>query len=316
MEPTGATPPMERKGTSSTLSNNDRISSSSSTSSHSRHFEPLKATKTREDVEFPIEDHERPEVLRVATLLSGLQSNSTAQTDGLQRQNTVVGMELNDPRFNPQHESFNFMLWMRKFLQMLEERGEKLRRSGYTFRNLNVSGVGAALQLQQTVGSSLMQPFRFREIFSHPPEKHILRDFNGHVNPGEMLIVLGRPGSGCSTFLKTICGELDGLKLSKDSSVKYSGVEQALFKKEFRGDVIYNQEQEKHFSHLTVGETLEFAAACRTPTHRIVDVTRKQWSKYMASVAMSLFGLSHTKNTKVGNGKKSITFRSFLQRAH
>ena len=298
---------MERKRTSSTLSNDDRISSSSS-SSCSRHLEPLRAARTRDDVEFPIEDHDRPEVLRVATMLSGLQPHSTSQSDGLRRVDTVAGMELNDPRLNPQHESFNFVLWMRKFLRMLEDKGEKLRRSGFTFQNLNVSGVGAALQLQQTVGSSLLTPFRFRELFSHPPEKHILRDFNGHINPGEMLIVLGRPGSGCSTFLKTVCGELDGLKLSKDSTITYSGVPQALFKKEFRGDVIYNQEQEKHFSHLTVGETLQFAAACRTPTDRIVDVTRKQWSEYMASIAMSLFGLSHTKNTKVGDGESSIIF--------
>jgi ABC-type multidrug transport system ATPase subunit len=38
-----------------------------------------------------------------------------------------------------------------------------------------------------------------------------------------MLVVLGRPGSGCSTFLKTICGELNGLELDSKSLIDYNG---------------------------------------------------------------------------------------------
>lgn len=198
---------------------------------------------------------------------------------------------MESPEFDPDDPSFNFFLWMRKFIQLLERSGAKLRRTGFTFKNLTVSGKGSALQLQKNVGSIFMQPFRLREAFSHPPEKQILRNFNGHVDNGELLIVLGRPGSGCSTFLKTICGELQGLNLSNDGSITYSGIPQDVFLKEFKGEAIYNQENEKHFPHLTVGETLNFAAACRTPANRVLDLPREDWAKYMASVMMNIFGL-------------------------
>ena len=71
--------------------------------------------------------------------------------------------------------------------------------------------------------------------------------------------------------------------------------------KEFKGEIVYNQEVDKHFPHLTVGETLEFAAAARTPHNRVRDVSRDTFIKHMTKVVMTVFGLSHTRNTKVGN---------------
>ncbi|KIW21365.1 hypothetical protein PV08_01945 [Exophiala spinifera] len=279
---------------------------STSTESGSEHqrFEPIRSRRTRDEADYEFyrgDAATRSELARMASVLSGVQPARTATGDGLTRQDTVAGMAPESPEFDPNHPSFNFFLWLRKFAQLLEEQGIKRRRTGFTFTNLNVSGKGAALVLQQTVGSAFMAPFRFRELFSHPPEKTILTNFNGHVNSGELLIVLGRPGSGCSTFLKSICGELQGLKISQDSKVTYSGISQDIFLKEFKGEAVYNQENEKHFPHLTVGETLEFAAACRTPSHRLFGAPRDKWSKYMATVMMTIFGLSHTRNTKVGD---------------
>ncbi|KAL2429794.1 ABC multidrug transporter MDR1 [Exophiala dermatitidis] len=276
----------------------------STSSSEGPRFEPIRTRRTRDSMDYHFDDggeDTRSELARIASVLSGAQPSRTSTNTGLKRQDTVAGMGIESPEFDPNHPSFNFFLWIRKFVQLLEERNIKRRRSGFTFRNLTVSGKGSALVLQQTVGSIFMQPFRFREMFSHPPEKQILRQFNGNVNSGELLIVLGRPGSGCSTFLKSICGELQGLQISKDSSITYSGIPQDVFLKEFKGEAIYNQENEKHFPHLTVGETLNFAAACRTASNRVLDVPRKVWAEYMASVMMNIFGLSHTRNTKVGD---------------
>jgi ATP-binding cassette subfamily G (WHITE) protein 2 (PDR) len=65
--------------------------------------------------------------------------------------------------------------------------------------------------------------------------------------------------------------------------------------KQFKGEIVYNQEVDKHFPHLTVGQTLEFAARVRTPQKRLVEgATREKWSKHMAQVCMTIFGLSHT----------------------
>lgn len=81
-----------------------------------------------------------------------------------------------------------------------------------------------------------------------------------------------------------------------------SGITQKQMLKQFRGEIVYNQEVDKHFPHLTVGETLEFAARVRTPHQRLVEgLSREAWAKHMAQVVMAIFGLSHTYNTKVGN---------------
>jgi ABC-type multidrug transport system ATPase subunit len=51
----------------------------------------------------------------------------------------------------------------------------------------------------------------------------ILKDFNGLVRKGEMLLVLGRPGSGCSTLLKTLIADTHGLSIDDASVLKYQG---------------------------------------------------------------------------------------------
>lgn len=65
--------------------------------------------------------------------------------------------------------------------------------------------------------------------------------------------------------------------------------------------LLTSDQVDRHFPHLTVGQTLEFAAATRIPSHRIGDMSRTEISKYMAQVVMAVFGLSHTYNTRVGN---------------
>jgi ABC-type multidrug transport system ATPase subunit len=51
----------------------------------------------------------------------------------------------------------------------------------------------------------------------------ILNSFDGVLEAGEMLVVLGPPGSGCSTLLKTIAGEMNGIYLDEKAEVNYRG---------------------------------------------------------------------------------------------
>lgn len=129
----------------------------------------------------------------------------------------------------------------------------------------------------------------------------ILRNFEGLVHSGEMLVVLGRPGSGCSTLLKTISGETHGFYIDDKSDINYQGVPKETMHKDFRGECMYQAEVDVHFPQLTVGQTLNFAAQARAPRNRIPGVTRKQYAKHMTEVIMAVFGLSHTYNTRVGN---------------
>ena len=116
-----------------------------------------------------------------------------------------------------------------------------------------------------------------------------------------MLVVLGRPGSGCSTLLKTISGETHGFFIDKQSDINYQGIPKEMMHHDFRGECMYQAEVDVHFPQLTVGQTLNFAAQARAPRNRLPGVTRKQYAQHMTDVIMAVFGLSHTYNTKVGN---------------
>ncbi|KAL9476207.1 hypothetical protein ACSS6W_006048 [Trichoderma asperelloides] len=253
------------------------------------------------DGESVMEQDDKAELKRIATALSRRQSSVAAPT---RRQSVGLGtVDEYDAALDPDRREFDLSKWLLRFIRELGEKGLSDRQTGVSFRNLDVYGSGDAVQLQQTVGSVLMAPLRIGEFFSFGKKepKHILNSFNGLVKSGELLVVLGRPGSGCSTLLKSICGELHGLKLGEGSSISYNGISQKQMKKEFKGEAIYNQEVDKHFPHLTVGQTLEFAASVRTPSHRAHDMPRAEYCRYIAKVVMAVFGLTHTYNTKVGN---------------
>ncbi|KAI9869722.1 MAG: hypothetical protein M1830_005158, partial [Pleopsidium flavum] len=259
-------------------------------------------TSSREIVPIGVDD--RAELMRLASALSPSKSyTSTQLPDELERKDTLGTVEFGDPVLDPSKPEFDVYKWARMLMRTMDEEGVKARRAGFTFKHLNVSGSGSALNLQKNVGSVFMAPLRLREYihFGKKPEKRILRNFDGVVKSGEMLVVLGRPGSGCSTLLKTVCGEFNGLLLDQSSVIHYNGIPQEKMLKEFKGEVAYNKEVDQHFPHLTVGQTLEFAAAARTPHNRVRDVSRKTYVGHMAKVVMAVFGLSHTRNTKVGN---------------
>ena len=116
-----------------------------------------------------------------------------------------------------------------------------------------------------------------------------------------MLVVLGRPGSGCTTLLKTMTGETDGFYIDQASEINYQGVPMEDMHTDFRGECMYQAEVDVHFPQLSVGQTLTFAAEARAPRNRIPGVSRQQYAKHMTDVIMAVFGLSHTYHTKVGN---------------
>ncbi|GAB1196369.1 hypothetical protein APSETT444_005638 [Aspergillus pseudonomiae] len=247
----------------------------------------------------------RAELTRIASNfpLQRPATNSQESEARLQRKDTLEDIGLDHPSLDPTSGQFDQYKWTRMRLKLMDKEGiPRPPSTGVVFQNLNVSGSGSALQYQSTVGSILWEPFRPQGLLSFvkkSPEKQILRNFDGLLKSGEMLIVLGRPGSGCSTFLKTLCGQLHGLKLRESSEIQYNGVSMEKMHKEFKGEVLYNQEVDKHFPHLTVGQTLEFAAAARTPENRLLGLKRQEFAKHITKVAMAVFGLLHTFNTKV-----------------
>ncbi len=248
-------------------------------------------------------DSHDPDLARLATILTTGDPRLEADREqsGPRIDNTIL---LNDPRLDPQSALFDFRVWASTFVRLVKEDGIRQQPVGFTFQNLSIYGTVAGFQTQNTVGSPFAALFRLRQIFNgrrQPQKTCILNNLNGSVKSGELLLVLGRPGSGCTTFLKSVCGQLQDLNKSKDSTICYDGIPQEIFLKEFKGEAIYNQENDEHFPNLTVGHILNFAAAARTPESRLNHIPRAVFSHHLAEVMMKIFSLSHTRNTKVGN---------------
>ncbi|KAF2434531.1 hypothetical protein EJ08DRAFT_646484 [Tothia fuscella] len=209
-------------------------------------------------------------------------------------------------RLDPHSEHFNGKAWSKAVLNfhLKDPEAHPLRTASVAFRNLNVFGFGSATDYQKSVGNVLLELVGLvRQMFGLAKQRRIdiLRDFEGVVHAGEMLVVLGPPGSGCSTLLKTISGEVDGLNIDPDSHLNYQGISATQMHKDFRGEAIYTAEVDVHFPMLTVGDTLTFAARARAPRHIPGGISTHQFSEHVRDVVMATFGISHTINTCVGN---------------
>ncbi|TVY20600.1 ABC transporter CDR4 [Lachnellula arida] len=242
-------------------------------------------------------------VQRVKQLARALTQNSVKNAHG-DPVNPFAGSD--NPSLDPLSGKFSYRAWVKTLVGLQSRDPERYpqRVAGVAYRNLSAYGFGESTDYQKTFGNYPLEAGSlFRRIIGKRQQTkiQILRDFDGLVRSGEMLVVLGRPGSGCSTLLKTISGETHGYFVDENTSINYQGIPMKQMHNDFRGECIYQAEVDIHFPQLTVGQTLEFAAQARAPRNRIPGVTRDQYAAHMRDVIMAVFGLAHTLNTKVGN---------------
>ncbi|KAK9466422.1 ABC-2 type transporter-domain-containing protein [Lipomyces arxii] len=200
-------------------------------------------------------------------------------------------------------QEFDLEQVLRRYVDKQDAQGIKLRHVGIYFKNLTATGIDQAASFAPTIGDFFRTLFNLPYYIhrqTHLPTRQIIEDVSGLVKTGEMLLVLGRPGSGCTTILKCLAGEIDQFK-SVEGSVSYDGIDQKTMMRRFRGDVLYNAELDVHFPSITVDQTLSFAIECRTPRIRIDNLPRKEFTVKVRDVLATVFGLTHTFNTKVGN---------------
>lgn len=130
-----------------------------------------------------------------------------------------------DSPLNPAGPNFSGREWAKAIVELVSQDGAAFRSSGICFQNLNVYGYGEATDYQKDVANVwLSLAGMVRQISASNRQRiDICQHFDGIVRTGEMLVVLGPPGSGCSTFLKTIAGEMNGLFVDDDSYFNYKG---------------------------------------------------------------------------------------------
>ncbi|KAG9324330.1 hypothetical protein KVV02_006576 [Mortierella alpina] len=200
-------------------------------------------------------------------------------------------------------------------LPKAKAKGLKMRTMGVCWKQLNVIGEGVGEQHISTTGDpfvafiKLFNPFfwvrkctnRNREASSKKITKTILHPMDGCCEEGEMILVLGRPGSGCSTLLRVLANDRKNYKKVL-GDVSFNNLSADTVAKHYKGEVLYNQEDDFHYPTLTVRQTLETAIKAKTPRARLPDMSsRKDFRDKFLDVLTKMYGLTRQKDTLVGN---------------
>ncbi|PLB53350.1 ABC transporter [Aspergillus steynii IBT 23096] len=192
--------------------------------------------------------------------------------------------------------SFEFVI-VKEFLG-LRNNGEQ-QPTSVVLNHVSVEGSGTGSQPAPTVLSAAKSAFGIlspiQNRLGSQSSRPILRDFSVAMNPGEMVLVIGKPGSGCTTFLKTLAGMWDEYK-GVQGELTLGGHPMTETISDRPQDVVFCGESDDHFPNLTVMETLRFAIRARCGP----DVSGKQIDEMVFRLA-KLVGLSHVMNTKVGD---------------
>ncbi|KAH7020916.1 ABC-2 type transporter [Microdochium trichocladiopsis] len=203
-------------------------------------------------------------------------------------------------------ELFDLEATLRGGLAAQQEAGIKPKHIGVYWDKLTVKGMGGMTNYVQTFPDAFKNFFNFwtpimglfGKGFSFE-EATLLDNFKGVVKPGEMVLVLGRPGSGCTTFLKNIANQRHGYT-SVSGDVLYGPWTADEFK-QYRGEAVYNQEDDIHHSTLSVGQTLGFALDVKVPNKLPAGTTKKQFKEDVITMLLKMFNIEHTRNTVVGD---------------
>ncbi|KAN0063705.1 ATP-binding cassette transporter snq2 [Thecaphora frezii] len=130
----------------------------------------------------------------------------------------------------------------------------------------------------------------------------LMRAQSGVLKPGEMLLVLGRPGAGCSTALRAITSS-NHSNVSVNGKILYGGFTPDEISRKFRGEVVFCDEEDTHFPTLTVGQTLAFALKNKVPhrARRVNGESGKDYIETCIDVMLKMFGMTHVRDTIVGD---------------
>ncbi|KAI8682573.1 hypothetical protein LRP88_05463 [Fusarium phalaenopsidis] len=201
---------------------------------------------------------------------------------------------------------FDLEAALRGGLDAEKEAGIRSKHIGAYWDGLTVKGYGGMSNFVPTFPDAFVGFFdvitpviRLLGLGPKPTEVALLDKFRGVCKPGEMVLVLGKPGSGCTTFLKTIANQRYG----------YTGVEgEVLYgrwtNKEFdqyRGEAVYNAEDDIHHPTLTVEQTLGFALDTKMPAKRPGGMSKEEFKESVISMLLKMFNIEHTRKTVVGD---------------
>ncbi|GME70203.1 unnamed protein product [Ambrosiozyma monospora] len=218
----------------------------------------------------------------------------------------VPPFQADDERLNPDSKNFQAKYWIKNLRQLQDKDVDYYKPSqmGVVFKDLQCYGASRDADFKEDVINFPQKWFRALSDtvkINALDRTDILKSMDALILPGSMTVVLGRPGAGCTTLLKTISSQTYGFHVSKNSRLSYDGLSPQEMARHYRGDIIYNAEVENHFPHLKVGQTLNLASLMKVPQNRPPGISREEYADHFTKVYMAMYGLSHTYFTKVGN---------------
>lgn len=228
-------------------------------------------------------------------------SSSTADQESISAYQTEYAIDM-DRGLEKTMSYRERMTWhMAPEMKMIQERdeegGDKPKKLGVSWTNLTIKGIGADATFNENV---LSQIYPFHKSSKTKPTKTIIENSSGCVKPGEMLLVLGRPGSGCTSLLSVLANNRRGYE-EVTGDIHYGNMT-ADEAKQYRGQIIMNTEEEIFFPTLSVKATIDFAAHMKVPFRLPPGIkTHEEYAQFYRDFLLRSVGISHTAHTKVGD---------------
>ncbi|KAK9830492.1 hypothetical protein WJX72_012062 [[Myrmecia] bisecta] len=157
---------------------------------------------------------------------------------------------------------------VRKLRERLERVGIRLPTVEVRFQDLTADvdvytgsrALPTIINAYRNVFEGLLNKFGLLRGVKRP--FRILKGLNGILRPGRLTLLLGPPGSGRSTLLKALAGQLEHDKAIRvGGEVTYNGEQFDSFVPE--RTAAYISQIDTHLAELTVRETIDFAARCQ-----------------------------------------------------
>ncbi|CEJ59027.1 Putative Pleiotropic drug resistance proteins (PDR1-15), ABC superfamily [Penicillium brasilianum] len=180
--------------------------------------------------------------------------------------------------------------------------GSSERLGDIVFRDLSVVGAGVGHELVNNVPEALNRLLKLANPAAWwskrpAPSRVLLRKLTGTIREGEMLMVVGRPGSGCTTALKAIANMREEY-LAMEGDVWYGSFDAMTAKNTRPDQVAFVGEDDIHFPSLSVNTTLRFALNAR---HSTADPDRASHLKQDLETVLQLMGLEQAAGVRIGN---------------
>ncbi|KAL1879461.1 hypothetical protein Plec18167_003916 [Paecilomyces lecythidis] len=160
------------------------------------------------------------------------------------------------------------------------------KRLTVTFRDLSIRVTAPDAALGSTLLSAA-DPRRLLSLFQQGKQP-------------KRLLVLGRPGSGCTSFLRVLSNDRAAFD-EVLGETRYGSMDHKEAKA-FRQQIMFNNEDDIHFPTLTVNRTIKFALGNKVPRERPSHLQkRNHFVRENRNDILQSLRIDHTQKTMVGN---------------